>query len=95
MQERRSLLPGGQGSPSEEGAFELDLPRLRSKSPGRKVRNKDPGKGTGPCKGTGSSSEERHISVSRSVSSGSVTTWTAACQAPLSMEFSRRECWSR
>ena len=23
-----------------------------------------------------------------------VTLWTAACQAPLSMEFSRQECWS-
>ena len=22
------------------------------------------------------------------------TLWTAACQAPLSMEFSRQECWS-
>lgn len=55
-----SLLPGGQGSPSEEGAVELDLQRLRRKSPGRKVRNKDPGKGIGPCKGIGSSSEERH-----------------------------------
>ena len=25
----------------------------------------------------------------------SVTPWTVACQAPLSMEFSRIECWSR
>ena len=24
-----------------------------------------------------------------------VTLWTAACQAPLSMEFCRQECWSR
>ena len=23
-----------------------------------------------------------------------VTPWTVACQAPLSMEFSRQECWS-
>ena len=23
------------------------------------------------------------------------TLWTAACRAPLSMEFSRQECWSR
>ena len=27
--------------------------------------------------------------------SHSVTPWTVACQAPLSMEFSRLECWSR
>ena len=33
-------------------------------------------------------------SVSRSVVSASATPWTAARQAPLSMEFSRRECWS-
>ena len=32
---------------------------------------------------------------SRSVTSDSfVTTWTVACQAPLSMEFSRKEHWS-
>ena len=23
-----------------------------------------------------------------------MTTWTVACQAPLSVEFSRQECWS-
>ena len=33
-------------------------------------------------------------SVSHSVMFDSVTPWTAACQAPLSMEFSRQECWS-
>ena len=32
--------------------------------------------------------------VSRSVVSDSATPWTAACQAPLSMEFSRQEHWS-
>ena len=26
--------------------------------------------------------------------SDSVTPWTEACQAPLSMGFSRQECWS-
>ena len=29
-----------------------------------------------------------------SVTSDSVTLWTVACQAPLSMEFSRQEYWS-
>ena len=29
-----------------------------------------------------------------SVMSNSVTPWTASCQAPLSMEFSRQEYWS-
>ena len=33
--------------------------------------------------------------VSRSVMSDSVTPWTVACQAPLSIEFSRQEYWSR
>ena len=32
--------------------------------------------------------------LSPSVVSDSVTPWTAACQAPLSMEFSRQEYWS-
>ena len=32
---------------------------------------------------------------SRSVVSDSVTPWTAVCQAPLSMKFSRQEYWSR
>ena len=32
--------------------------------------------------------------VSRSVVSDSTTLWTVACQAPLSMEFSRQEHWS-
>ena len=31
---------------------------------------------------------------SRSVVSDSVTPWTAVCQAPLSMGFSRQEHWS-
>ena len=31
--------------------------------------------------------------LSRSVESNSVTPWTIACQAPLSMEFSRQEYW--
>jgi len=44
-------------------------------------------------------SNECHIkkvkeSVSCSVVSDSVTPWTIACQAPLSMEFSRQEYWS-
>ena len=34
-------------------------------------------------------------SVSCSVMSNSVSPWTVACQAPLSMEFSRQEYWSR
>ena len=33
-------------------------------------------------------------SVSRSVLSDSATPWTVACQAPLSMGFSRQEYWS-
>ena len=35
-----------------------------------------------------------HESESRSVVTDSVTPWTVACQAPLSMEFSRPEYWS-
>ena len=34
------------------------------------------------------------VAVSRPVMSDSVTLWTVACQAPLSMEFSRKEYWS-
>ena len=34
------------------------------------------------------------LSFSRSVMSNSVTSWTAARQAPLSMGFSRQEYWS-
>ena len=34
------------------------------------------------------------VCVSCSVVSNSATPWTAACQAPLSMEFSRQEYWS-
>ena len=34
------------------------------------------------------------VYVSHSVVSDSVTPWTVACQAPLSMEFSRQEYWS-
>ena len=37
--------------------------------------------------------ERKVFSVSCSVISG-VTPWTAGCQAPLSMGFSRQECWS-
>ena len=33
-------------------------------------------------------------SVSHSVVSDSATPWTVACQAPLSMGFSRQEYWS-
>ena len=32
--------------------------------------------------------------LSHSVVSDSATPWTAACQAPLSIEFSRQEYWS-
>ena len=32
--------------------------------------------------------------VSRSVMSDSAIPWTVACQAPLSMKFSRQEYWS-
>ena len=32
--------------------------------------------------------------ISCSVVSDSATPWTLAYQAPLSMEFSRQECWS-
>ena len=35
------------------------------------------------------------VSDNRLVMSDSATTWTIACQAPLSMEFSRQEYWSR
>ena len=34
------------------------------------------------------------LSVSRSALSIFLTPWTVACQAPLSMEFSRQEYWS-
>ena len=34
------------------------------------------------------------MSDSRSVMPDSVTQWTVACQAPLSMEFFRQEFWS-
>ena len=34
------------------------------------------------------------VCVSCSVVSDSVTPWTIACQAPLSMEFSKQEYWS-
>ena len=34
------------------------------------------------------------VCVSRSVMSDSMTTWTVACQAPLSMEFSRQAYWN-
>ena len=33
------------------------------------------------------------VCISHSVASNSVTTWTVACQALLSMEFSRQEYW--
>ena len=33
------------------------------------------------------------VCVSRSVMSNSAVSWTVACQAPLSMEFSRQEYW--
>ena len=36
----------------------------------------------------------KYVSVSHSVVSGSVTPWTIAYQAPLSMEFSRQAYWS-
>ena len=39
--------------------------------------------------------ESESGSISCSVVSDSVTSWTVACQAPLSMEFSRQEYWSR
>ena len=32
--------------------------------------------------------------LGRSVVSDSVTSWTGACQTPLSMEFSRQEYWN-
>ena len=38
--------------------------------------------------------KDENESVSRSVVSNSVAPWTVACQAPLSMEFSRPEDWS-
>ena len=35
----------------------------------------------------------RYSHVSRSVVSDSAPSWTVACQVPLSMGFSRQECW--
>ena len=35
------------------------------------------------------------VGVSHSVVSDSATSWTVACQVPLSIEFSRHEYWSR
>ena len=49
-----------------------------------------PGGGVGNC-----GLKEYTRSVSRSVMSDTATPWTVACQAPLSMEFSRQEHWSR
>ena len=37
---------------------------------------------------------EYHMCVTRSVMSNSVNPWTVACQAPLSMNFSRQEHWT-
>ena len=34
------------------------------------------------------------VCVSHSIMSNSATPWTVACQAPLSMKFSRQEYWS-
>ena len=34
------------------------------------------------------------MKVNHTVMSDSAIPWTAACLAPLSMEFSRQECWS-
>ena len=34
-----------------------------------------------------------HVCVSHTVVSNSITLWTVACQAPLSMKFSRQEYW--
>ena len=34
-----------------------------------------------------------YVCVSLSVVSNTVTPWTVACQAPLSVEFSRQGCW--
>ena len=34
------------------------------------------------------------VCISHSVVSDSVTPWTVACQAPLSIEFSRQESWN-
>ena len=39
-------------------------------------------------------SDSQDIPISHSVMSDSVTPWTVALQAPLSMEFSRQEFWS-
>ena len=36
-----------------------------------------------------------HVLTASVMSNSYVTTWTVACQAPLSMEFSRQEYWSR
>ena len=36
-----------------------------------------------------------HVLIASVMSNSYVTTWTVACQAPLSMEFSRQEYWSR
>ena len=41
--------------------------------------------------GCGAFKEMHECVLSRSVISNSATPWTAACQAPLSMEFSRQE----
>ena len=45
-------------------------------------------------RGVISDPDKGYVRVSRSVMSDSVTPWTIACQAPLSMEFPRQEYWS-
>ena len=44
--------------------------------------------------GCGCKHRYMHVCVSRSVVSDSVTPWTVAHQAPMSMEFCRQEYWS-
>ena len=43
---------------------------------------------------TGTRLNYQSVCVSCSVMSDSATPWTVACQAPLSMKFSRQEYWS-
>ena len=43
---------------------------------------------------TGTRLNYQFVCVSCSVMSDSATPWTVACQAPLSMKFSRQEYWS-
>ena len=74
--------------------------RRREKKGGKRERKEGKKGGRQACilgsneRGENSLNGIKSESVSSSVVSNSVTPWNVACQAPLSMEFSRPEYWS-